>query len=235
MRLAKDAFALHDGILEVFVLERRPGQYAVVEEATRSTALLSVTFHEVRKHVQMVPAVILGGAGQFTGEPDSLKLVGILYQKCGVIFTHLDEKKLLVLSTSPECLYNVMEKVNDALPRLLEHVHGEGALSIKSLAEAESIAHSFLISRIHGSVLVDEISYRGTDHRWIIHGWYRPSRRIYSKRFQVEMDAHNGSVMRFATTSSVRRHGVYFFAELACLLAVLLAVLAWLLQYNLHR
>ena len=74
----------------------------------------------MRKHAQLIPVAILGGAGQFTGEPDSLKLVGILYQKGGVIFTHLDEKKLLALSTSPESLYSVMEKVNDTLPGILE-------------------------------------------------------------------------------------------------------------------
>jgi len=236
MSLSKDVLALHDGIQEVFILENRPGQYAVAEEATRSTSLLSLSFHEVGNHAQIVPAVILGGAGQFTSEPDSLRLVGILYQRWGVIFTHLDEKRLLALSTSPESLYSVMERVNDSLPGLLKRERREEAADVKSAAEAEAIARSFLIGRLRGSISVDEISYRGTDHQWLVHGSYRRSRWVFAKRFQVELDADNGSVMRFATISPARRHGIYFFlAELACLLAVLLAVLAWLLQYNLRR
>lgn len=236
MALARSILALHDGIREAFVLEERPGQYVVVDEATRDGAsLLSESMHAVRKHAQLIPTVILGGAAQFTGEPDSLKLVGILYQKGGVIFTHLTEKKLLALSTTAESLYSVMKAVNDALPGLLEQEFGVRAGGVKSAAEAEDIARSYLVGRLRGSIFVDEISHRGADHRWMVHGSYRPSRWVYSKRFQVELEADNGSVIRFVSTSSVRRHEIYFFlAELTCLLAVAL-VLAWALQYSLWR
>lgn len=236
MALARKVLALHDGIREVFVLEHTSGQYAVAEEATRNASILSESLNEVRKHAQLIPVAILGGAAQFTGDPDSLKLVGILYQSGGVIFTHLGEKKLLALSTSPESLYSVMEKVNKTLPRLLELERGEGAIGVKSAAEAENIARSYLTSRMHGSILVDEIAYHETDHRWMVHGSYRPSSWGWSKRFQVELDAGKGSVMRFVSTSPVRRYGIYFFfAELASLVAILLAVLAWLVQHGLWR
>jgi hypothetical protein len=233
--LARSVLALHDGIWEVFVLEQRRGQYVVVEEAARNgVSLLSESLHEVRKHAQLIPVAILGAASQFTGEPNSLRLVGILYRSGGVIFTNLDEKRLLALSTSTEGLYGVMEKVSESLPELLERERGEAAVGVRSAVEAEALARSFLFDRLRGLILVDEISYRGTDHRWLIHGSHRPSRWGYSKRYQVELDGDDGSVKRFATTSPVRRHGIYFFlAELACLLAILLAVLV--LQHSLWR
>jgi len=234
MALARSVLALHDDIREVFVLEHRPGQYAVVEEAMRNASILSESLHEVRKHAQLIPVAILGGAAQFTGDPSSLKLVGILYQSGGVIFTNLGEKELLALSTSPESLYSVMEKVNKTLPGLLERERGEGAIGVKSAVEAENIARSYLTSRMRGSILVDEVSYYEADQRWMVYGSYRPSRWVWSKRFQVELEADKGSVMRFTSTSPVRRYGFYFFfAGLASLLTILLAVLAWLVQHGL--
>ncbi|MGA2783791.1 MAG: hypothetical protein ABSF09_03730 [Candidatus Bathyarchaeia archaeon] len=236
MVLARSVLALHEGIREVFVLEEEAGEYVVVEEATRGgVSLLSESLHVVRKHAHLIPAVILGGAAQFTGDPSSLKLMGILYQKGGVIFTHLGEKKLLALSTSPESLYSVMEKVNGSLPGLLEWESGERAPVVKSAAEAEDIARSYLASRLRGSIFVDDISYCEADHRWMVCGSYRPSRWAYSKRFQVELDADTGSVKRFASTSPARRHAIldFFLAELACLLAILLAV--FVLQHSLWR
>jgi hypothetical protein len=236
MALARSVLALHDGIREAFVLEEKSGQYVVVDEATRDGgSLLSESLNEVRKHAPLVPAVILGGAAQFAGDPDSLKLVGILYRNGGVIFTHLDEKKLLALSTSPENLSSVMESVNQNLPGLLEREVGEKAGGVKSAAEAEDIARSYLVGRLRVSICVDEVSYRGADHRWMVQGSYRPSRWVYSKRFQVELGADNGSVMRFASTSTVRRHKIYFFlAEFTCLMSAAL-VLAWMLRYILWR
>src|SRR5208282_3060506 len=236
MVLARSVLALHEGIREVFVLEEGAGQYVVVEKATRGgLSLLSESLHEVRKHAHLIPALILGGATQFTDDPNSLKLMGILYQNGGVIFTRLSEKKLLALSTSTESLYSVMEKVNGSLPGLLEQESGERAPVVKSAAEADDIARSYLASRLRGSIFVDEISYREADHGWMVWGSYRPSRWAYSKRFQVELDADTGLVKRFASTSPARRHWVldFFLVEVACLLAVLLAVLV--LQHSLWR
>src|SRR5208283_4527132 len=234
MVLARRVLALHEGIREVFVLEEGAGQYVVVEKATRGgLSLLSECLHEVRKHAHLIPALILGGADQFTGDPNGLKLMGILYQKGGVIFTHLGEKKLLALSTSTESLYSVMEKVNGSLPGLLEHESGERAPVVKSAAEADDIARSYLAPRVRGSIVVDDVSYREADQRWMVWGSYRPSRWAYSQRFQVELDADTGSVLRFASTSPAHRHWFldFFLTELACLLAVLLVVLV--LQHSL--
>jgi hypothetical protein len=237
MSLARSVLAVHDGIREVFVLEERPGQYVVVDEAKRDggVSLLLESMHDVRRHAYLIPAAILGAAAQFTGEPNSLRLVGILYGKGGVILTRLNETKLLALSTTPEHLYSVMEKLHGALPALLERELGGKAGGVKSAAEAESLVRSYLAGKVLGSTFVDEVSHRGADHRWLVHGSCRPSRWAYSKRFQVELDADNGSIMRFATTPAVRGRGIYFFlAEFTCLLATALA-LAWLLQHTLWR
>jgi hypothetical protein len=230
MTLARRVLALHEGIREVFVLEERSGEYAVVDEATRNgVSLLSESMHETRKHAPLVPALILGAAAQLTG--NSLKLIGILYREGGVVFTHIDEKRLVALSSAPENLYKVMEAVNDTLPGLLEREFAERAGGVESAAEAEDIARSFFVGRLRGSILVDEVYYRAADHRWMVHGSHRSSRWVFSKRFQVELDADNRSVMRFASTSPVRRHKIFFLlAELACVTAAALVVV-WMIQY----
>jgi len=236
MGLARIVLALHDGIREVFVLEEKPGQYVVVDKANRveGTSVLSETIYGVRKHAQMVPAVILGGAAQFTGEPDSLRLVGILYEKWGVIFVNLDEQRILVASTSPEALYSSMEAFERGLPELLERESHEAAGGVGSAVEAEEIARSYLARRFHGSISVDEISHRTSDRRWSIQGSYSSSRWGFSKRFHIELDANKGVVVQYSSSPPSRRHGMYFFfVEMACLLAILLAALA--LQHSLWR
>lgn len=234
VKLADDVLALHDGIREVLILEERAGQHVIIEEAVRDSVsqdLLGGRLVEVHGGVSLAPNIILGAAEQFGGDPGGLKLVGILYKRNGVILCNLSETRLLAISTSPDSFHSVMVIVNKSLPRLIEEAGvrlKEGA--VRSAAVAEDIARFFLEGKIHGplSVSVDDVTHRGINHRWEVHGSYRSPSSITSKRFQIEIDAENGSVMRFSSTSSK-------FALLVLELAALVgaaALLFWVLTVN---
>lgn len=182
----------------------------------------------------MAPSIILGAATQFGGESEAFKLAGMLYDKEGVLFSYLNENRLLAVSTSTESFYTVMQVVDDFLQRLKEQqALLKKDVSVRSAAVAEDIARFFLQGKLGASpfVFIDDVSYREANHRWEIRGSYRSSRWISSKRFQVEIDAEQGSVMRFSSASSVSK---LFYAEIASLLAAGL-LLAWLLYVNLPK
>jgi hypothetical protein len=233
LKLTEDVLALHDGIREVLILEERAGQHVIVEEATRQGAArsLSARLDELSGGVSLAPNIILGASEQFGGEPGGLKLVGMLYKKNGVVLCNLTEFRVLAISTSPESFYMVMEVMSKSLPRLVEeselHVK-EGA--VRSAAVAEDIARFFLEGKIHGPLYlsIDDVAHRAINRRWEVHGTYRTPRAITSKRFQIEIDAENGSVMRFSSTSSI---STLFFVELAALIGAA-GLLFWMLFVN---
>jgi hypothetical protein len=233
LKLADDVLALHDGIREVLILEERSGQRVIVEEAARNgtSQLLSTRLEEVSGSVPLAPNIILGAAEQFGGEPGALKLVGMLYKKNGMILCSLTESRLLAVSTTPESFHSVMEVMNKSLPRLKEESSlrlKEGA--VRSAAVAEDIARFFLEGKIHGPVFVsiDDVANRGINRRWEVQGSFRSPRSITSKRFQIEIDGENGSVMRFSSTSSIAK---LFLVELAALIGAA-GLLLWMLFIN---
>ena len=235
MKLAEDVLALHDGIREVLILEERAGQFVVTEEAARDdTSLLADRMNEASRNAPLAPTIILGAASQFGGEPGALRIVGMLYRKGGIMFSHLDENRVLAISTSPESFSDVVEVVNKSLPRLREEFESRGkAGAVRSAAVAEDIARFFLEGKVRGpaKVSIDDVSYRGINHRWEVHGSYRSSRSILSKRFQVEVDAENGSVMRFSSSTSV---STLVYVELASLVAAV-SLLGWWLYVTFWR
>ena len=235
LKLAEDVLALHDGIREVLILEERAGQFVVTEEAARDDAsLLAERMNEVSRNAPLVPTIILGAANQFGGEPAALKLVGMLYRKGGVMFSYLDENRVLAISTTSESFSSVIEVVNKSITRLREEYEIRGKTgAVRSAAVAEDIARFFLEGKVHGPayVSIDDVSYRGINHRWEVHGSYRSSRSITSKRFQVEVDAENGSVMRFSSSTSV---STLVYVELASLVAAV-SLLGWWLYVNFWR
>lgn len=237
LKLADDVLALHDGIREVLILEERAGQHVIVEEAARDGVeqeLLASRLEEAHGGVSLAPNIILGAAEQFGGDPGGLKLVGMLYKKSGVILCNLSESRLLAISTSLESFHSVMEIMNKSLPRLIEESGvriKEGA--VRSAAVAEDIARFFLEGKIHGpvAVSVDDVAHRGINHRWDVHGSYRSPSSITSKRFQIEIDAENGSVMRFSSPSS---RFPLLFVELAALIGAA-ALLLWMVFVNFFK
>ena len=235
MKLAEDVLALHDGIREVLILEDRAGQFVVTEEAARNdTSLLSDGMNNASRDAPLAPTIILGAASQFGGEPGALRIVGMLYRKGGIMFSHLDENRVLAISTSPESFSDVVEVVNKSLTRLREEFESRGkAGAVRSAAVAEDIARFFLEGKVRGPayVSINDVSYRGINHRWEVHGSYRSSRSIMSKRFQVEVDAENGSVMRFSSSTSA---STLVYVELVSLVAAI-SLLGWWLYVTFWR
>jgi hypothetical protein len=238
LRLAEEVLALHDGIREVFILEERGGRFLVTDEAARGdTKMLSSKIDLVGLNAPLAPAVILGAATQFGGEPAPPSVIGILYNKGGIVFSQLEENRLLAVSTSPAGLYNVMETLNGALPGLIgEHAFGAKAESVvKSAADAENIARYYVAGRTGGSahIVVDGVSYQGANRRWEVKGAYRAIGGIRSKHFQLEVDGDDGSVMKFASSNSSGLP-VTLIVELVSLVAAI-GLLGWWIYYTILR
>ncbi len=236
MKLTEQVLELHDGIRQALVLEERTGHFIVTEKATKNeVSMSSYGLDETAENGALAPALILGAAAQFDKNPGSLKLVGILYRQGGIMLTYLDESKLLEIRTEPSSLYDAMRIVNEALPSLLkEHkIGGKTGGAIRSATDAEGIARTY-VARISKStrVFINAVTYRAADNRWEIHGFYRPSRLSRSKDFQVELDAEDGAIISFLSSSS--SPGILFAVELVALLGAL-SLLSWLLYSNLLR
>lgn len=235
MMLTEQVLALHDGIREVFILEERAGHFIVAEEATRDKAgILSNSINEMTRNSTLAPALILGAAAQFTKTSGPLRLVGILYGDVGIMFAYLNENKLLAVSTEPSSFSNAMQLVNDALPGLIKEL-GIGRKTfgaVKSVMEAGEIARTYVARTSKSSrVFINKITYRAANHRWEVCGSYRYSRVTPSKQFQLEVDADDGTIMSFGSSSPSL---VLFAFGLIALLAAL-SLLAWLLYSNLLR
>jgi hypothetical protein len=233
LKLAEEVLALHEGIREVFILEERSGRFMATDRAVRDgDKLLSGNIDLAGSNATLALAVIVGAATQLAGESGPARLVGIMYDKGGVFFCHLDENRVLALSTSPESLYNVMQTLKDSLPGLI------GAATervVKSAPDAEKTARYYLANRTGGSprVMIDGVSYQGATRRWEIHGSYRPIAGIRSKHFQLEVDADDGSVMEFDSSNS-SSWSITIVVGLASMFAAI-CLLAWLIYYAILR
>ena len=197
MSLANDVLALHEGIIEAFIVEERSGEHVVIEHATKdnSTHTISLT----AKHDQLVlPELILGVAAQFRRGLFPPKVVGVSYGDIGVLFCHLTEQQVLVVTAYSESLSKVMALTEEYVQRLAGR---EGSVSpnlIKSALEAEVVVQRYLASRRESEgakVVVDDIAYSELGNRWIVNG------SVGTKRYSVEVEARTGSIMRFTSTS----------------------------------
>jgi hypothetical protein len=206
MGFADEVLALHQDIHEVFILEERSGEQMIVGDASRKgVTLLADSIKSSRNTGMLAPMIILGSAGQFVGQQS--RVVGIEYEKGGVVFVPFGEDMVLALSTKVDSLSDVMRTITAALPRLKERAYEipMEAGAVTSAAHAESEARRFLAGRFpDGSapILVNEVSYRSLDQRWEVHGSYKPRIWGQSKRFQVEVDAADGFVKKFTYSSS---------------------------------
>ena len=232
MKLAERMLSLHDGIHEVFILEDRAGQFVVIEEATRrGITVLADSIEQTTRNAPLAPGLILGAATKFSGESKPPRMVGILYDRNGLVLSYIDETRILALSTTQEDIYNVMQTVDDALPTILGQYgpHEKSADVVKSATDAENIARYYVASRIGGAarIVIDEVTYQETFQRWEVSGLYRAIGSFRSKRFQLEVDSDSGSVMKFGAPSS-SPWPVALIAEFVAILGAL-SLLAWLL------
>jgi hypothetical protein len=230
LALADHVLVLHKDISEVIILEDRAGEYVVVDEASRKgVSLLADNPSIVGKQPLLAPAVILGTASQFVGQPS--KLVGIECEEVGLVLAPLNEYKLLALSTRTESLCDVWHTISEALPQLKERVRETPATSgaVVSTAEAESRTRLFLAGRFPNElppfsprIMVDEVAYRRFDQQWEVYGSFRPRLLSLPRRFQLEVDANDGFVKRFVCFSA---SSILVLAATACLVAASLLAL----------
>jgi hypothetical protein len=231
-KLADHILTLHKDIHEVFILEEREGSYVVVGEASRKgLTLLAERLKLASDRGVSVPLIILGSATQFGGQ--EISLVGMEYEKVGLVLVRFDENRLLAFSTTPESLPDVMDATRAALPQLKQRAREipTAVGAVTSAAQAENSARSFLAGRFARAsawILVDEVSYRRLDERWEVHGSYRSRIWSLSRRFQVEVDANDGSIKGFTCFPS----SFLFLAGITCLSAAgLLAFLVFLIFF----
>ncbi len=117
-RLADQALALHRDLQEAFVLEPVESGYVVVGKASRKgegTFLVEKATEAGDKGL-LAPLVIFGAASQFAGQGTSM--VGIEYEKTGLVLVQVTEKRVVALTMSPENLPNVMEAMRAGLSQL---------------------------------------------------------------------------------------------------------------------
>ena len=77
MNLAESILALHQEILEVYVIEERDGQSVVTDEASKSGAsLLADGMNQMGRNAPLSPSIILGAAGQILQGSSPTRLVG---------------------------------------------------------------------------------------------------------------------------------------------------------------
>jgi hypothetical protein len=228
--LADHVLALHKDIHEVLILEDKAGEYVVVGEASREgITLLADNMNVANRQRLLAPMIILGSASQLGGQQS--KLVGIEYEKAGLVLVPFNENKLLALSTRAESLRDVWQTVSAALPELKQRSHeipmAFGAVT--STVEAESRARYFIGERFprdSSRIVVGEVSYREADQQWQVYGSFRSRFWSLSRKFLVEIDAKDGSVKRFVivpppppSSSHFSTSSLYAVAATACIVA----------------
>lgn len=231
MKLAESILALHQDILEVYIIEEREGQNIVTDEASKSGAsLLAEGMNQMGTNAPLSPSIILGAAGQILQDSKPTKLVGILYAGGGVIMSPIDEAALFVASTTPSSLFDVMRKIAESLPRITQ---GRGTVNaVNSASDAEDKAIAFLAKppqQSYSSVHIEEVVYQNTEQVWSIRGWLQT--RIRRRRFQMNVASRDGAILKFSSTSSVVLDYLLFL-EMACIAAAA-ALVAWLLYTKL--
>ena len=185
--------------MEVLILEERTGRFVVTDSAARAISLLSDRIDETIKNNPLAPAVILGVATNFGIESDPPRMVGILYGQGGVMFTSLDDKRILAFSASPTESYSVMRAVNEGLPALKRRYAqdvGKEGVAVTNASDAEATARSFLLNDLGSArIRVEGISFDGS--RWSVSGVFPGTSWIPSRRFSVDVAAVNGAILKY--------------------------------------
>ena len=226
MKLAESILAVHEEILEVYILEEKDGRHIITDEASKSGAtLLAGVMEQMGRNAPLSPTIILGAAGQILRDRPT-KLVGILYASGAIILSPVNEGSLAMLSTTSSSLFSVMQKLSESLPKILKQSTGELNV-VNSASEAEDLVTAFLARRAGGSaarVHVDDVSYQSVGGFWKIGGFLQ-SHRWQKEWFHAEINAQDGSILKY---SSSTRYGSLFFLEVTCLIAAA-CLLAWIL------
>ena len=196
MSLANDILAIHEGVIEAFIVEERSGEHAVIDHATKNNSTHTITLNAKRDQL-VLPELILGVAAQFRRGLFPPRIVGVSYGDIGVLFCHLNDRQVLVVTAYSENLPTVMQLTEEYVQKFAETERDAGSNRIKSATEAEAIALQYLGSRRESqgaNISVDDVSYSEVGNRWVVNGSFG------TRRFFVEVEARTGAIMRFTST-----------------------------------
>jgi hypothetical protein len=218
--LAETILALHEDIMEVYILQEKDGQHIVVDEAARGgISLLAECMNQT--YAPLSSAILIGAAGQIA-RGKSVKLLGIQYGEEAIILSPLSEAKLVALSTSSQRLSDVMRDISEPLSKLARQ---QTQPTIDRSAESvEDMVVRFLTSKAHGAshVQVDGVNLRGADQIWVVRGSTRSG--WLRRKFNVEFNGHEGTIVKFTSAPM----SLYYVLEGAFLIAAACLV-AWML------
>ena len=203
VKLAESILALHEDILEVYVMDERDGRHLVVEEASRSGAsLLADGMILMGRQAPLSPAIILGAADQLLRDK-STKLVGVLYGGGGIVLAPINERRLFVASTTSPSLFSVMQRIEEALPRITLTQEAGSENAVNSAGEAEARAVEFLANRLHGEsrIRVDQVESDGVSRSWIVIGYFQSMLRR-KRRYEVRVCAKDGTILKYTSSSA---------------------------------
>ena len=195
--------ALHEGIIEAFIVEEHSGDHVVVDHASRNNSMTLRTLWA--KHEQLLlPELVLGAATQFRRGLSPPKVVGISYGDVGILICHLPENQTLVIATRPETLSQVMDLTEEYVQDLPANKERVESNLVRSAIEAEDIARGYLNTRTHAGseILIDEIEYCESDCRWIVRASTASTWKFRGRHYSTQIDAHNGWIMSSTTTSA---------------------------------
>ena len=230
MRLA-DVLALHEGIIEAFIVEEHSGDHVVVDHASRSNSMSLRTLWA--KHEQLLlPELILGAATQFRRGLSPPKVVGISYGDMGVLFCHIPDNQTLVVATRPDTLSQVMELAEEYVQDLPESKERMESNLVRSAIEAEDVARGYLSKRTRGGsdILIDGVDYREADCRWTVRASTANTFPFTARHYSIQIEARNGWVMSSTVTSASKLRAlglvslVVGLSALALILSIILGV-----------
>jgi hypothetical protein len=192
---------LHPSILKVIMLEEKADHFIIIDEAVRSGVdPLACDISRFLAGGQLSPALVLGKPAE--SELAVPKFLGVLYSNEAIIFTRISAQRVLAICAEPSGFEEALQKVNRALPTIINDldVGPAPAVSIKSAAEVAEIARNYVANLARTpDVFIDEATLNQTNGTWEIEGSYRPNPFARTRRFQLQLGSENGAVISFAS------------------------------------
>jgi hypothetical protein len=208
MGLAGEVLALHEAVRQVMVIENRAGELHVADQAARNGPDLPNALNEHERDAMLVaPTIILGAASQMGNVQRSgeLRIVGMLYERLGMVCVPLSHDSYLMAATSKESFHEFMNSLQQTLPSLLQNQFFKSdLLAINSAIDADQAVRSFFATAKlcePNSIHMEDAILNASRQSWQVSGSYRPFHAIRSKRYYVELDAKTGAVTKFQVRS----------------------------------
>jgi hypothetical protein len=196
-----EVLALHPSILKVMMLEEEADHFIIIDEAVRSGVdPLACDISQFLPGGHLSPALVLGKPDE--SELGVPKFLGVLYSNEAIIFARIRAHRALAVCAEPSGFEEALQKVNRALPTIINDLDARPAraVNIKSAAEVTEIARNYVANLARTpDVFIDEATLNQTNGTWKIQGSYRPNPFARTRRFQLQLGSENGAIIDFAS------------------------------------